>query len=48
VDPDKGRIDVYTLKGSAYELVGRYKPGEAACSELLSGFEALVDEVFRQ
>ena len=48
VDPDKGRIDVYTLKGSVYELVERYKPGEAACSELLSGFEALVDEVFRQ
>ena len=48
VDPDKGRIDAYTLKGNAYELMERYKPGETACSELLSGFEVLVDEVFRE
>jgi len=48
VDRDKGRIDGYTLRGSAYELMESYKLGETACSGLLSGFEVLVDEVFRQ
>jgi Uma2 family endonuclease len=46
-DPDEQRIEVYILRGSVYQLRERFKPGEVACSQLLSGFEVSVDEVFR-
>ena len=47
-DPDQERIEVYIVRGSVYELTERFKPGEAAFSQLLSGFEVSVDEVFRR
>jgi Uma2 family endonuclease len=47
-DPDQERIEVYILRGSVYELTERFKPGEVACSQLLSGFKVSVDEVFRR
>jgi Uma2 family endonuclease len=48
VDPDKQTIEVYVLKKSVYEPLGRFGPGERVCSELLPGFEVEVDEVFRR
>jgi Uma2 family endonuclease len=45
VDPDKRQIEIFTLRGSDYELRGRFGPGERAASEVLSGFEIGVDEV---
>ncbi|HID28085.1 MAG TPA: Uma2 family endonuclease [Methanosarcinales archaeon] len=46
VDPNKQRIDVYVLQGRVYELLGRFKHGDVACSEVLSGFKVCVDDVF--
>ena len=48
VDPDKRTIEVYVLRGGVYEPLGKFSPGEGARSELLSGFEVNVDEVFRR
>jgi Uma2 family endonuclease len=48
VDPDEKRIEVYILRGSVYQLAERFNTGEVAHSELLSGFEVSVDEVFRR
>jgi Uma2 family endonuclease len=45
VDPDKRQIEVFALRGSDYEILGRFGPGEQAGSEVLSGFEISVDEV---
>lgn len=47
VDPEKRRIEVYVLRGRAYELKERYNSGDTACSELLTGFEVKVDEIFQ-
>jgi len=47
-DLDKRTIDVYVLRGGVYEPLGRFGPGERACSELLSGFEVAVDKVFKR
>lgn len=48
VDPDKQTIEVYVLRGGVYEPLGRFGPGERVRSELLSGFEVDVDEVFQR
>jgi Uma2 family endonuclease len=45
VHPTARTIEVYTLSGEAYELLGRWGGGETARSRLLEGFEAAVDEV---
>ena len=45
VDPDKRQIEVFALRGSDYEILGRFGPGEQAASEVLAGFEIGVDEV---
>ena len=47
VDPEGQSIEVYVLRGGAYELQGKYKPGDRARSGLLSGFEVNVEEIFR-
>lgn len=47
VDPEKQRVEVYVLRGRAYELKERYGSGDIAYSELLSDFEIRADEVFR-
>lgn len=45
VDPDKRQIEVFALRGSDYEILGRFGPGEQAASEVLAGFQIGVDEV---
>jgi Uma2 family endonuclease len=45
VDPDKRQIEVFALRGSDYEILGRFGPGEQAASEVLSGFQISVGEV---
>ena len=45
IDPDKRQIEIFALRGSDYELMGRFGPGERATSEVLAGFEIGVDEV---
>lgn len=44
VDPGARTIEVFVLRGRAYELLGKYGPGTRACSEVLSGFEAPVEQ----
>jgi Uma2 family endonuclease len=46
VDPQKRKIEVYSLKHGAYELNETYRPAGEACSKLLHGFKVKVDEIF--
>lgn len=46
VVPDERRVEVYALRENVYQLTERFKPGEVAHSELLSGFEVNVNEIF--
>jgi len=46
VDPEERTVEIYTLKGSAFVLLGKHRSGEAAFSKLLSGFEVKVEEIF--
>ena len=47
VEPQKRNIEVYVLRGNIYKLQGKYKVGQLARSELLSGFEVDVGKVFQ-
>lgn len=46
VDHDEKTIEVYTLKEGAYILLGKYSPGQVAKSEILSGLDVAVKELF--
>jgi Uma2 family endonuclease len=46
VDPHGRSIEVWGLEGDAYVLVGKFGKGQTARSQLLSGFEVLVDSIF--
>ena len=46
VDPEDETIEVYVLRHGAYHLLGRWKKGEIARSEILKGFSVPVDAVF--
>lgn len=46
VDPEAQTIEVFVLEEGVYTLLGEFGPGEGACSQILAGFEVLVDEVF--
>ncbi|RMG56144.1 MAG: Uma2 family endonuclease [Acidobacteria bacterium] len=46
VDPETRTIEVFILRNGTYELLVKAGPGEKARSQLLSGFEVAVDEVF--
>jgi Uma2 family endonuclease len=46
VDPEAKTIEVFVLEGSVYTLLGRFLPGQVAHSQLLTGFQVAVDEVF--
>ena len=45
-DPERQRIEVYTLEGGVYELEERYGRGEKAYAHLLPGLAIEVDKVF--
>ena len=42
VDPQKDSITILVLKGSSYRILGEYRRGEVAKSNLLTGFEVDV------
>jgi Uma2 family endonuclease len=42
IDPEAGTVEVLFLESGTYQLVGRWHPGERACSRLLKGFEVPV------
>ncbi|MGY4707922.1 Uma2 family endonuclease [Candidatus Bipolaricaulota sp. J31] len=46
VDPGKGTVEVFTLRGHVYEALGVFREGEIVRSEILSGFEVPVKEIF--
>lgn len=48
VDTAKQTIEVFTLEGGAYVLLGRWDPAEIALSELLTGFEVAVDTIMKR
>ena len=47
VDPAGQTLEVFALREGAYELLGRFGPGETARSQLLPSFEVAADEVFQ-
>jgi len=48
VDPDAHTIEIYTLDEGVYTLLGQSGAGQVARSQVLSGFEVSVDEVFAE
>jgi len=46
VDPRIRVIEVYVLEEGGFLQKGEYGPGEVARSQVLAGFEVLVDEIF--
>jgi Uma2 family endonuclease len=48
VDPETCTIEVYTLDEGVYTLLGQFSAGHKARSQVLSGFEVSVDEVFAE
>ena len=46
VDPEDETVEVYVLRHGAYHLLGKWKTGEIAHSEILKGFSVPVDAVF--
>lgn len=46
VGPEARTIEVFVLVEDVYTLLGKFGPGEGARSQILAGFEVMVDEVF--
>ena len=46
VDPRALTIDIYVLEQSTYVLMGQYRIGEVARSQVLPGFEVSVETIF--
>lgn len=46
VDPEASTIEVFVLRENAYVLLDKWGIGETAKSELLEGFQVVVDEIF--
>jgi Uma2 family endonuclease len=46
IDPEGRTVEVLHLKAGAYELAGRWHPGERALSRLLKGFAVSVSDLF--
>lgn len=46
IDPEAGTVEVLFLEAGAYQLAGRWRPGESAMSRLLEGFQVPVDSLF--
>lgn len=47
IDPKARRVSVFALEGRAYKLLGDFGSGERAHSNILTGFEVAVDDLFR-
>ena len=47
IDPKARRVSVFTLEGRAYKLLGDFGSGERARSNILTGLEVAVDDLFR-
>jgi Uma2 family endonuclease len=45
IDPKARTIELFFLRGGAYESIGKYGVGETVRSEVLSGFEVKVEKV---
>ena len=43
VHPQEHTIEVYVLRRRAYKLLGKWRAGETAHSEVLAGFEVAVE-----
>ena len=48
VDPDRRRIEVWTLRGDFYQLAGVYSGKQQAVSVLLPGFNVRVDRIIAE
>ncbi len=46
VDPDARTVEIYSLRRGRYALLERYEPGQTVQSDLLTGFEIPVDDIF--
>jgi Uma2 family endonuclease len=46
VDPDARTVEIYSLRRGRYALLERYEPGQTMQSDLLTGFEIPVDDIF--
>jgi Uma2 family endonuclease len=46
IDPHRRWVELYALEGDRYRRVGRYTPGQAVASRLLSGFALSVADLF--
>lgn len=46
IDPEARTVEALRLERGEYQLVGRWRPGETAVSNLLKGFEVPVGELF--
>lgn len=46
VDPRAKTVEIYALEAGAYLLLGQYKPGEVAQSQVLPGFGTPVVDIF--
>jgi Uma2 family endonuclease len=46
VDPRALTIDMYVLEQGAYMLIGQYRMGEVARSQVLPGFAVSIETIF--
>ncbi len=45
IDPEKRTIELYSLRGYIYHMLGKYGVGESVRSKILAGFEVAVEEI---
>ncbi|MBM3854347.1 MAG: Uma2 family endonuclease [Verrucomicrobia bacterium] len=48
LDPGAETVEVFRLTNGQYRLLGRWRPGESAESDLLPGFAVLVAELYSE
>jgi len=46
IDPEKKTVEVYSLRGGDYILLGKYSGSQVATSEMLPGFKLRASELF--
>lgn len=47
LDPEAETVEVFVLTAGEYRLLGRWRPGETARSEILKGFSLPVGKLFK-